>query len=387
MQKLRTITESLKSARSDGSGSGLDVKESSSGLTAAVVNSNYNNNSNNNCIISQYSEDQSTSVLNNVIQSTTENQDHESSEGTLTESSDDEGAERRLTASYGANTKETRSDRASGDINQSDSDIPVNQVHIPSPSKVLTRKVAPLSSKFTVASDTLSLLKSLSAHASLLMSNPSHSSPSSISSVTSAVTTSSVSALNRLQSLENAVTISEGFNFLSSNSTLPPNLFSTASKDGMLLSSGLRPIMAQTFQPSSSQFTSAPLPSSDDNSITQQQKVIGNESQSRISNEQQYKSEKYRAESSDEETQDSGDELDSQGEESGKLEKHLERKDAYNDKEKKEILTKDEETPKDYVAVSAFDDESSWEDEDDYDAFNKATTLTSKSDFVLVEKR
>ncbi|RUS78630.1 hypothetical protein EGW08_013600, partial [Elysia chlorotica] len=360
VQKLKTITESLKSARSDRSGSGLEGKESGAGFTSANLYSNNNNNNsnnNNNGIVSQYKEDKLSSAFEEAMERREESQGNESSEVTLTESSEEEEEE------------ETDERLGAGEMFRPDANTA-------SPSKVLTRKVAPLASKYSAANDTLSLLKSLSAQASVLTSNPPHSSSSS---ETSAVTTSTSSVSSKLHPLANPA-LSEGFNFFSGSSTLPPNLFSTASKEGMLLSSGFGSIMAQTFQPSSSVFTPAPVSSSGVNGSTHVQNGGSAESKSQLPNRmlngQEYVSGKYGSESSDEDTQYSSDEADSQGEESG--EKESDKKEAGGDKEKKETHPQDGEASKVNGVASAFDDESAWEDEDDFEAFDKASTLKAK---------
>ena len=94
-----------------------------------------------------------------------------------------------------------------------------------------------------------------------------------------------------------------------------------------------------------------------------------------------YKSQKYAAEMSDEETDDSGDEVNSQSKDSDKQEENREQKNTGE----KENPAQNGQMPSSNGPVSAFDDESAWEDEDDDDAFDNATTL--KSELILHVKK
>ena len=353
-------------------------------------NNNYSNNDNNykstndcNGINGKHNEGRHTPTATKGLDGRAENQSHDSSEVTLTDSSDDEDADKRFNISHQEGQKErSRPDTSSSEINRADSNTQVSGAHMPSPSKALTRKVAPLSSKFNTANDTLSLLKSLSAQANLLTTNPPSWAPTSTSGEDCVTSSASTSAINRLCS-PTSETVSQGLDFFSGTSTLPANFFSTAARDGILLSSAFGASKAQTFQPSSSVFTPVPSSSSSSsgmNSMAQHQKNNNFETQPHTLNGNtsvKYKSQKYAAEMSDEETDDSGEEVNSQGKDSDKQEENKEQKNTAE----KEKPAQNGQMPSSNGPVSAFDDESAWEDEDDDDAFDNATTL--KSELIL----
>ncbi|GFR97057.1 centromere protein J [Elysia marginata] len=377
VQKLKTITESLKSARSEASGSGLEEKEFGTRYTAAAVNSNnnnnYNNNSSNSGITVQYSDGQLISAPNKGLENKTENQDRESLEVTLTDSSDDENEEEKLIViRHPQDMKEKRrSGSPQSEIDRSDSSTPVSQeAFMPSPSKALTRKVAPLSSKFSAANDTLTLLQSLSAQANVLTSNSKQSSYPTSTAGESSPNFPNSNSFQRMLNSQPQSSLSAGLDFFSGSSTLPPSFFSTASKDALLLSSStFGPSITQTFQSSSSVFPNVPSSSSDANSITQFQK---SQMSNGIPTEKKYTVKKYTAEQSDEETPENSDEeTDGQGEMLNKNENDQGRKDGSINREEQKAVTQNKVTD----PVPAFDDESAWEDEDDYETFDKATKL------------
>ncbi|GFN76839.1 centromere protein j [Plakobranchus ocellatus] len=386
VRKLKTITESLKSARGEGSTFGLEETKVEAGPASARMNNN-NNNNNNNDINSnrQNSREEAVVAMSNL---SAEKQDEGSSDVTLTDSSDDECVD--------DNKNNYHSQLANGVMNSGNSSDQTrpqtaasteSQAPPASPLKMLTRKVAPLSSKFSEASDTLSLLKSLSAQANILTSVSPQGSPlpdapsqkNAISSTTSAQDVPPHAASKAAQS--------QSIDFFSGMQTLPPNFFSAAAKDGLMLSSTFGPSIAQTFQASSS----IAVPSSSSTgfkAFAPFTKINSGESQpfalNGISTVNEYQGQKYKDGNSDRESDsdDEDNESDSTEDNSDQNEDNGEKKNGISDTRQENEHQKseqDEGKAEETGHGLGFDDESAWEDGDDEDAFDNATTLKTAS--------